>query len=212
MAGGGGALVAGWVKTAGVVGAGAVMAVVAVDAAGRSSSDSNKKPDVVVVEGASASRGTGPDTTPSTESLGEPVPPPGTSSTSTAPTTTPTTTTPSSTTSAALTTTAPPTTLPVPAPTTLPLPPPLPPTTVRTISPTTRPPPPPPTTTVRPPPSTGASCHPSYTPCVPVASDVDCGGGSGNGPAYVWTKVKVIGPDVYGLDADNDGWGCDSLG
>jgi hypothetical protein len=28
-------------------------------------------------------------------------------------------------------------------------------------------------------------CHPSYSPCVPIASDVDCLGGGGNGPAYV---------------------------
>ena len=30
------------------------------------------------------------------------------------------------------------------------------------------------------------SCDPNYTgACVPIASDVDCAGGSGNGPAYV---------------------------
>jgi hypothetical protein len=42
-----------------------------------------------------------------------------------------------------------------------------------------------------------------------VASDVDCAGGSGNGPAYVAGPVSVIGSDIYGLDADGDGIGCE---
>lgn len=61
-------------------------------------------------------------------------------------------------------------------------------------------------------PSVGWSqeCHPSYQgACVPIASDVDCAGGSGNGPAYVRGPVKVVGPDVYGLDRDGDGIACD---
>jgi hypothetical protein len=45
---------------------------------------------------------------------------------------------------------------------------------------------------------------------VPIASDVDCAGGSGNGPAYVQGPVRVVGRDIYGLDADGDGIGCDS--
>lgn len=53
-------------------------------------------------------------------------------------------------------------------------------------------------------------CDPNYSgECVPIASDVDCGGGSGNGPAYVYGVVKVIGSDIYDLDRDNDGYGCD---
>lgn len=52
-------------------------------------------------------------------------------------------------------------------------------------------------------------CHPNYGGCVPVASDVDCAGGSGNGPAYVSGPVQVTGPDVYDLDRDGDGYGCD---
>lgn len=53
-------------------------------------------------------------------------------------------------------------------------------------------------------------CHPSYEwVCVPYASDVDCAGGSGNGPAYVSGPVKVVGPDVYGLDRDGDGIACE---
>lgn len=54
------------------------------------------------------------------------------------------------------------------------------------------------------------TCDPNYSgQCVPIASDVDCGGGSGNGPAYVYGPVRVVGVDIYGLDADGDGWGCD---
>lgn len=54
-------------------------------------------------------------------------------------------------------------------------------------------------------------CHPSYEgACVPAnASDVDCAGGSGNGPAYVG-PVRVVGPDVYDLDRDSNGEGCEN--
>lgn len=55
----------------------------------------------------------------------------------------------------------------------------------------------------------GGGCNPNYTPCVPNASDVDCAGGSGNGPAYVQGPVRVVGTDVYGLDSDHDGIGCE---
>ncbi|MCX5069356.1 G5 domain-containing protein [Micromonospora lupini] len=54
-----------------------------------------------------------------------------------------------------------------------------------------------------------SNCDPNYSPCVPIASDVDCAGGSGNGPAYVSGVVTVIGDDIYDLDRDNDGYGCD---
>ncbi|MBC7303650.1 MAG: hypothetical protein H5T78_22215 [Nocardia sp.] len=60
-----------------------------------------------------------------------------------------------------------------------------------------------------PPPPPGSDCHSSYDPCVPITSDVDCEGGNGNGPSYTG-PVRVIGPDDYGLDADNDGLGCES--
>jgi resuscitation-promoting factor RpfB len=54
-------------------------------------------------------------------------------------------------------------------------------------------------------------CDPNYSgACVPVASDVDCAGGSGNGPAYVDGPVRVIGSDIYDLDRDGDGIGCDA--
>ncbi|MEV6417002.1 G5 domain-containing protein [Kribbella sp. NPDC051718] len=57
--------------------------------------------------------------------------------------------------------------------------------------------------------SSGGGCDPNYTGCVPIASDVDCAGGSGNGPAYVAGPVEVIGSDIYRLDADHDGIGCE---
>jgi hypothetical protein len=69
------------------------------------------------------------------------------------------------------------------------------------------PPPPPP-----PPPPPSPNCTSGYSPCLPVGpSDYDCYGGSGNGPAYTEPGVtyRVTGSDPYGLDADNDGYGCE---
>ena len=54
------------------------------------------------------------------------------------------------------------------------------------------------------------ACDPNYTGCVPIDSDVDCAGGSGNGPSYANGPVQVIGRDIYDLDGDGDGWGCES--
>ena len=57
---------------------------------------------------------------------------------------------------------------------------------------------------------TEPQCDPNYSGgCVPIASDVDCAGGSGDGPAYVRGPVKVIGSDIYRLDSDGDGYGCE---
>lgn len=54
-------------------------------------------------------------------------------------------------------------------------------------------------------------CDPNYAgACVPIASDVDCAGGGGNGPAYVRGPVRVVGTDIYGLDRDGDGIGCEN--
>lgn len=54
-------------------------------------------------------------------------------------------------------------------------------------------------------------CDPNYSgACVPVASDVDCAGGSGNGPAYIKGPVTVIGRDIYDLDRDGNGIGCEN--
>jgi hypothetical protein len=44
--------------------------------------------------------------------------------------------------------------------------------------------------------------------CVPLASDVDCPGGKGDGPAYVG-PARVVGDDQYRLDRDLDGLGCE---
>lgn len=69
-------------------------------------------------------------------------------------------------------------------------------------------PPPPPTEEPDPPDDGGDNCTPGYSPCLPPASDYDCAGGSGNGPAYTGT-VRVTGSDPYGLDSDGDGFGCE---
>jgi hypothetical protein len=60
-----------------------------------------------------------------------------------------------------------------------------------------------------PPPPSPGPCDPNYSGCVPIDSDVDCAGGSGNGPSYVVGPVRVIGNDIYDLDSDNDGIGCE---
>lgn len=54
-----------------------------------------------------------------------------------------------------------------------------------------------------------SGCNSNYSGCVPNASDVDCAGGSGNGPAYVKGPIRVIGNDIYGLDRDGDGIACE---
>lgn len=59
-------------------------------------------------------------------------------------------------------------------------------------------------------PAAPSGCDRNYSgACVPIASDVDCAGGSGNGPAYVRGPVTVVGSDIYGLDRDGDGVGCE---
>lgn len=67
-----------------------------------------------------------------------------------------------------------------------------------------------PVRTTAPKPPTAPACHPSYAgACLdPGASDYDCAGGSGNGPLYTGT-VRVVGPDVFDLDRDGDGIGCE---
>lgn len=56
-----------------------------------------------------------------------------------------------------------------------------------------------------------SQCDPNYSgPCVPIASDVDCAGGGGNGPAFVSGPVIVIGTDIYELDRDGNGTGCEN--
>lgn len=57
------------------------------------------------------------------------------------------------------------------------------------------------------------NCTPGYSPCLVYhgGADYDCAGGSGNGPYYTEPGVvyTVSGSDPYGLDADNDGRGCE---
>ena len=74
---------------------------------------------------------------------------------------------------------------------------------------TYEPPPPPPAPLVQAPSEEDEGCDPNYSGCVPIASDVDCAGGSGNGPSYADGPVDVVGSDVYELDADGDGTGCE---
>jgi PASTA domain len=65
-----------------------------------------------------------------------------------------------------------------------------------------------------PPPTTAPSnCDPAYPDvCLHVGvGDYDCSGGSGNGPNYVEGPVRVLPPDPFDLDGnDNDGLGCES--
>ena len=61
--------------------------------------------------------------------------------------------------------------------------------------------------------SSAAGCHSSYEgTCIPPdVSDADCASGTGNGPFYVQeADVRVVGPDVFDLDRDRDGIGCES--
>jgi hypothetical protein len=57
------------------------------------------------------------------------------------------------------------------------------------------------------------NCTPGYSPCLAYhgGADYDCYGGSGDGPYYTAPGVvySVTGSDPYGLDADNDGRGCE---
>jgi len=55
-------------------------------------------------------------------------------------------------------------------------------------------------------------CTPGYSPCLVLHNweDYDCYGGDGNGPWFTDPGVtyRVTGNDPYGLDGDNDGYGC----
>jgi micrococcal nuclease len=53
---------------------------------------------------------------------------------------------------------------------------------------------------------TAEKCHPSYDPCLPIVSDLDCAEVRAMGAA----PVTVKGPDDYMLDAEEDGLGCES--
>jgi endonuclease YncB( thermonuclease family) len=51
----------------------------------------------------------------------------------------------------------------------------------------------------------GSNCHPSYKPCLPMTGDLNCPDVRALGLA----PVRVVGPDDYYLDSDNDGLGCE---
>jgi len=80
-----------------------------------------------------------------------------------------------------------------------------------TPDPTPAPPPPPttaapPTTTApAPAPAPATGCHPNYSNCLPIVSDLNCPDVRALGKA----PVRIIGADLYRLDADNDGIGCE---
>ena len=63
----------------------------------------------------------------------------------------------------------------------------------------------PPPTTPPPTPPSGSNCHASYSPCLPIVSDLDCADVRALGVA----PVRVLGSDPYRLDGDSDGWGCE---
>lgn len=118
-----------------------------------------------------------------------------TTTTSATPTTTTTTTPPPPTTTTTAVAPAPPPVVVDPQP-------------VETVTEEPAPPPPPPPAP-EPEPAPTSDCDPNYSGCVPVDSDVDCAGGSGNGPSYAEGPVQVTGSDIYGLDNDNDGTACE---
>lgn len=122
-----------------------------------------------------------------------------------APTSAPTLHTPADTTTVATvtTSTAAPTTTTTPGPATSPPP------AATTTRRTTAEPPTPVTHRIPEPATPTGNCDPNYAPCVPIASDVDCAGGSGDGPVYVRGPIRVIGRDIYRLDSDHDGIACD---
>lgn len=124
-------------------------------------------------------------TTTTTTSTTSTTAPPTTSTTTTTSTTAPPTTSTTSTT-VAPTTTTPPTTTPVdPTPIDTPGAPPT--TPAPGAGPATSP------------------CDPNYAgQCVPVAASVNCSDVPG-------TNVVVVGTDIHGLDADDDGIGCEGL-
>lgn len=57
-------------------------------------------------------------------------------------------------------------------------------------------------------PEPGGHCVSGYSPCISPGPDVDCQGGSGDGPRYVQGPIRVSGRDPYQLDSDGNGVGC----
>jgi hypothetical protein len=65
----------------------------------------------------------------------------------------------------------------------------------------------------KPEPPPTSNCTSGYSPCLVYhgGADYDCAGGSGDGPYYTDPGVvyQVTGSDPYGLDANNNGLGCE---
>jgi len=51
---------------------------------------------------------------------------------------------------------------------------------------------------------TEGDCDPNYIPCIPITDDHNC--------SDIKIAVRVIGQDIYGLDRDGNGIGCESYG
>jgi hypothetical protein len=49
---------------------------------------------------------------------------------------------------------------------------------------------------------TDGNCDPNYIPCIPITDDHNC--------SDIKIAVRVIGEDIYGLDRDGNGIGCES--
>ena len=60
------------------------------------------------------------------------------------------------------------------------------------------------------PPELVQDCTPGYDPCLPPAYDYDCFGGIGDGPFYSGMVYVQRGLDIYDLDRDGNGLGCES--
>ena len=52
-----------------------------------------------------------------------------------------------------------------------------------------------------------AASLPAYS--VPPGLDVDCAGGSGDGPRYIQGPFRLIGPDYHDLDRNHNGVACE---
>lgn len=64
----------------------------------------------------------------------------------------------------------------------------------------------PPTTTTRPPTTApGGGCEPGYSPCLPITDDLNCDDIDDS-----LKPIHVTGDDPYGLDSDDDGYGCET--
>jgi hypothetical protein len=57
----------------------------------------------------------------------------------------------------------------------------------------------------------GPDCTPGYDPCLPdFGDDYDCFSGEGDGPFYTGRVYVQQGMDVYKLDRDASGEGCEA--